>query len=143
MSLDCFHALFMGMEENDISYRIRGAIFAVYNHFGPGLLETIYEKALALELEEQGLKVQTQVTLPIIYRGVKLEGNYRLDILVEDKVIVEVKSVDELHDVHKKQLLSYLRLSQLKLGILVNFNTNELVSKKSIIRIINTREPNH
>lgn len=80
--------LFLTMEENDVSYKIRGAIFAVYNHFGPGLLETIYEKALALELEDEGLNVQTQVTLPTVYRSVKLEGNYRLILLTPNNDIV-------------------------------------------------------
>jgi GxxExxY protein len=125
------------MEINDISYKIRGAIFTVFNELGPGLLENVYEATLAFELKKIGLNVQSQVALPVIYQEVKLELGYRIDLLIENQIIVEIKSVEFLHDVHKKQLLTYLRLSGKKLGILVNFNTNKLIDKESIIRIIN------
>ena len=125
------------MELNELSYKIRGAIFSVYNELGPGLLESVYEAALVHELSKIGLKVQNQVALPVVYKDVKLELGYRLDILVENKIIIEIKSVESLHDVHKKQVLTYLKLSNAKLGILVNFNAAKLIDKESIFRIIN------
>lgn len=123
------------MKENEISYIIRGAIFKVYNSLGPGLLESAYEAALAYELKKQGLNVKQQVALPIIYEDVKLNTGYRIDLLAENKVIIEIKSVEQLHNVNHKQLLTYLRLSNKKLGILVNFNTDEI--DKSIFRKVN------
>jgi len=124
------------MDENDISYKIRGAIFKVYNTLGPGLLESAYEAALLYELRNNGLKAEKQVVLPLIYNNVKLEDvGYRLDILVEDLVIIEVKSVETLASVHHKQLITYLKLSGKKLGILVNFNCVEI--EKSIFRKAN------
>ncbi len=125
------------MELNDLTYNIRGAIFSVFNELGPGLLESVYESALAFELKELGLKTRTLVPMPVIYKDVMLELGFRLDILVNDSIIIEIKSVESLHNVHKKQLLTYLKLSGLKLGILVNFNTDKLIDKESIIRIIN------
>jgi len=125
------------MELNDITYKIRGAIFTVHNELGPGLLESVYEAALAYELIEQGLEVATQVGLPVTYKNQKLELGFRLDILVNREIIIEIKSVEMLHDVHKKQLLTYLKLSGKRLGILVNFNVASLVDKESLIRIIN------
>lgn len=122
------------MTENDISYKIRGAIYKVYNELGPGLLESIYEAALSYQLRKEGLKVETQVPLNVYYDGVLLPVEYRLDILVEDKVIIELKSVEELKKLHHKQLLTYLKISGKKLGILVNFNTDDINS--SIIRKI-------
>ena len=115
------------MTENDISYKIRGAIFNVYNALGPGLLESVYQSALEYELKKDGLKVRREVPLPVYYDNVKLEVGFRLDLLVEDKVIIELKSVESLADVHHKQVLTYLKLSNLKLGILVNFNTDKIV----------------
>ncbi|MCH6233765.1 GxxExxY protein [Cognataquiflexum rubidum] len=117
--------LFLVMHENEISYLVRGAIFQVFKKLGPGLLESIYELALEYELRKKGLKVERQVFLPILYDE-ELLGQYRLDLLVEDKVIIEVKSVFELSAIHHKQLLTYLKLSQKKLGILVNFNEAEI-----------------
>ena len=123
------------MTENEISYIIRGAIYEVYNTLGPGLLESVYEEALLLELAQEGLKVERQVNVPIIYKGHKLANDLRLDILVEDKVIIELKSVQELQNVFYKQTLTYLRLTGLKLGILVNFNTDMI--NDNIKRIVN------
>ena len=123
------------MTENDISYKIRGAIFKVYNELGPGLLESAYEAALIYELVKEGLSVKSQVGLPLIYQEVKLECGYRIDVLVENKVIIEIKSVENLLDVHHKQVLTYLKLSNLKLGILVNLNASEI--DKSIFRKVN------
>lgn len=123
------------MTENEISYEIRKAIYEVYNETGPGLLESTYEHALKYELEAAGLNVKSQVTIPVIYKGFTLPTNYRIDLLIEDKVIIELKSVEELNSVHHKQVITYLKLSNLKLGILVNFNTNNLNS--NIIRKVN------
>jgi GxxExxY protein len=114
------------MEINDITYKIRGAIFAVYNALGPGLLESVYELALMHELSKQGLNVKRQVKIDVYYDNVLLETDFRLDILVEDSVIIELKSVEMIKDVHHKQLLSYMRLAKKPVGILVNFNTNSI-----------------
>ena len=115
------------MTENQISYQIRGAIFDVYNELGPGLLESVYEEAMVFELQKRGLSIQRQLEVPILYKGEKLSTDLRLDLLVEDSVIVELKSVSELQDVHYKQLLTYLKLTKKKLGILVNFNTDDIL----------------
>jgi GxxExxY protein len=125
------------MELNDLTYKIRGAIFKVHATLGPGLLESVYEAALMYELNQEGLKVVSQVGLPVKYEGVDLELGFRIDILVEDLVIIEIKSVETIHDVHKKQLLTYLKLSGKKIGILVNFNVSSLKDKESLVRIIN------
>ncbi len=114
------------MTENEISYKIRGAIYNVYAALGPGLLESAYEATLIYELQEKGLNVNAQVPLPIIYNEVKLEVGYRIDLLVNEKVIIEIKSVENLNPVHHKQVLTYLKLSGIKLGILVNFNTDNI-----------------
>lgn len=123
------------MTENDISYLIRGAIFEVYNSLGPGLLESTYESALTYELELRGLDVKTQISIPIEYKGKLLETSYRLDMLVNDCVIIELKSVQELEKIHFKQLYTYLRLPDKRLGILVNFNCSDIVS--NIKRVVN------
>lgn len=123
------------MDENELSYIIRGAIFKVYNNTGPGLLESAYEAALTYELKKEGLNVLNQQGLPFVYETIMLDIGYRIDIIVENKVIIEVKSVSELEDKHYKQLLTYLKLSDKKLGILVNFNTAHI--DKSIKRVVN------
>ncbi len=123
------------MTLNEIAYQIRGAIFDVYNELGPGLLESIYEEALVKEIEERGLNVERQKEVPLIYKGRRLKTELRLDLLVEDQIIVELKSVKELQDVHFKQTLSYCRLTNKRLGILVNFNTDNIA--KNIRRIAN------
>ena len=123
------------MTENDISYKIRGAIYSVYNDLGPGLLESAYEAMLAFELKKSGLKIKTQVPLPLFRDEVRLDVGYRIDIIVESKVIIEIKSVETLSDVHHKQVLTYLKISGLKLGILVNFNTSDI--NNSIYRKVN------
>ncbi|MBP6023507.1 GxxExxY protein [Ferruginibacter sp.] len=125
------------MELNELSYKIRGAVFTVHNALGPGLLESVYEAALIYELTQLGLHVQSQVGIPVNYNSVMLEIGFRADIIVENTVILEIKSIETLHDVHKKQLLTYLKLSGIKLGLLVNFNVTSLVDKESLIRIIN------
>jgi len=121
--------------ENTISYDIRGAIFQVYNELGPGLLESVYETALAYELRKLGYEIRTQVSLPFFYDKIEFDNGFRIDLLVENKVIIELKSVKQLDDLFYKQLLTYLRLSGLKLGILVNFNTTDI--SKSIKRVVN------
>ena len=123
------------MNENDITYLLRGAIFKVYNALGPGLLESVYEAALKHELTKEGLKIDSQIAIPVIYDDVKLDLGFRLDLLVNDKVIVEIKSVEVLAPVHHKQLLTYLKLTDKKLGVLVNFNTDNI--KDGITRIAN------
>ena len=125
------------MDINDLTYKIRGAIFKVHKTLGPGLLESVYEAALVYELMQIGLKVLSQIGLPVNYDGILLELGFRIDILVEDSVIIEIKSVETLHDVHKKQILTYLKLSDKRIGILVNFNVSSLTDKESLIRIIN------
>jgi GxxExxY protein len=123
------------MEMNDISYQIRGAAFNVYNNLGPGLLESVYQYALAHELSKMGLNVHTEVPVPVVYNDKKLELGFRLDVLVEGRVLVEIKSVEEIHKVHHKQVLTYLKLTGCKLGLLINFNTDDL--KRSIFRKVN------
>ena len=123
------------MTENEISYKIRCAIFKVFNALGPGLLESAYEAAPACELQNAFLQVKTQAALPFVYNDIQMDIGYRLDLLVEDKVIVEIKSVENLSEVHHKQLLTYLRLSGKRLGILVNFNCVEI--DKAIFRKVN------
>lgn len=125
------------MELNELTYKIRGAIFTVHNELGPGLLESVYEAALIYEFSSLGLLSKSQVGLPVHYKEVQLELGFRIDILVENQIILEIKSVEILHDIHKKQLLTYLKLADKKLGILVNFNVSKLIDKESLIRIIN------
>ena len=122
------------MTENEISYIIRGAIYKVYNELGPGLLESIYEAALCYQLRKDGLHIASQVPLKVSYDGNTLPIDYRLDILVEDKVIIEIKSVEEMKALFHKQLLTYMRIAKVRLGILVNFNTGDINS--NIIRKI-------
>jgi len=125
----------ISMTENEISYLIRGAIFKVYNTLGPGLLESVYVAALVYELKKAGLSVRTEVPLPVIYEQEKLDLGFRIDILVNDLVIIEVKSIEQLAEVHHKIVLTYLKLSGKKLAILVNFNTIDIA--KSIFRKVN------
>ncbi|MDA3615426.1 GxxExxY protein [Polluticaenibacter yanchengensis] len=122
------------MTENDLSYEIRGCIFDVYNNLGPGLLESAYEAALTFELNRKGFNCLTQIGLPMEYETVRLDIGYRLDILVENKVIIEVKSVESIQDVHHKQIITYLKLSGLKLGLLVNFNCDN-ISQSIFIKV--------
>ena len=123
------------MGTNEISFAIRGAIFKVYNSLGPGLLESVYQQALVHELAKMGMNVQTEVSIPIVYDDITLSTPLRIDILVEDCIIIELKSVLDMKNVFFKQLLTYLKLANKPLGILVNFNTDDLT--KSIHRIIN------
>jgi GxxExxY protein len=120
---------------NDISGEIVDAAVAIHREIGPGLLESVYEVILAHELKSRNLGVDRQVAVPIEYRGLRFEVGYRLDLLVEDIIIVEIKSVTDVTDVHKKQLLTYLRLQSKPLGLLLNFNVN--LMKQGIVRIAN------
>ncbi len=124
---------------NDISYKIRKAIYNVHNELGPGLFESVYEAALLIELDLLGLKAVSQVGIPAFYKNQELGLGFKMDILVEDEIIIEIKSIEFLTNVHKKQILTYLKLTNKKLGILVNFNDESIIDKESIIRIINTK----
>lgn len=122
------------MELNDLSSRIIGCAINVHKALSPGLLESAYEECLAYEMKDSGLKIKRQVPVPVVYKEVKLEAGYRLDILVEDKIIVEVKAVEALHDVHLAQVLTYLKLTGCKLGLLMNFNVAQMT--KGVKRVI-------
>lgn len=123
------------MTENEISYKIIGAALELHKNLGPGLLESVYEASLAYDLRQLGLEVKTQVPMPLVYKEVRQDIGYRLDILVENKVIIEVKSLETLAPVHFAQTLTYLKLSDKKLGLLINFNTKIL--KEGIHRLAN------
>ena len=119
----------------DISYEIIGCAYEVHRILGPGLLEYVYQKALVQELKLKGFKVHSEVDIEINYKGVNVGSDLRLDIIVNDTIIIELKSVENILPVHKKQLLTYLRLTNLQVGLLINFNTNLL--KDGITRIVN------
>jgi len=123
------------MTENDISYKVIGAAIEIHKSIGPGLLESAYENALAYDLQELGFSVRQQVPMPFIYKEVKQEVGYRIDLLVNSKVIIEVKAVEAVAPVHFAQLLTYLKLSGIKLGLLLNFNSKTL--KDNIHRVVN------
>jgi GxxExxY protein len=123
------------LSENELSKIILDAAFKVHTRTGPGLLETVYEVTLAYELQKQGLHVQRQVPIPIRYDSLTFDEGFRADLLVEDKVIVELKSIEQLAKVHGKQLLTQLRLSDRKLGLLINFG--EIHLKNGIERVVN------
>ncbi len=131
------NAEYFGNERlNEISGRIIGAAIAVYRALGPGLLESAYEMCLAYELSEQGVRLERQKALPLLYGNVRLDCGYRLDMLVEDQVVVEVKAVDRLMPIHDAQILSYLRLSGRPLGLIINFNVRTL--KNGVRRFVNS-----
>jgi GxxExxY protein len=123
------------MNENELSFKIIGAAMELHKFLGPGLLESVYENTLAYDLRELGLGVKTQVPMPLIYKSVKQDVGFIIDLIIEDKVIVEIKSVENLAPVHFAQTLTYLRLSEKKLALLINFNTKLL--KDGIHRIVN------
>ena len=122
-------------ELNKITEAVIGAAIDVHRTLGPGLLESAYQACLAFELVERGHEIEQQKPLPILYKGNQIDGGYRLDLVVDEKVIVEIKSVDSLASIHEAQLLSYLRLSGCKVGLLINFNVKML--KHGIRRLIN------
>jgi len=125
-------------DENRIAKEIVDASFAVHTGLGPGLLESVYETALAYELENRGLAARRQVSVPVFYKGVRLEDGFRADLIVNDKVIVELKSVEKTAPVHKKQLITYLRLADKRLGLLINFGAPLI--KDGITRLVNRLE---
>ncbi|HMJ68457.1 MAG TPA: GxxExxY protein [Cyclobacteriaceae bacterium] len=125
------------MLKEELTYKIKGAIYSVFRELGPGLFESVYERALALELKKAGLLIEAQVPVPAYYKGESMDIGFKIDLLVDDEVIIEVKSVAELHDVHKKQLLTYLRLTGKRVGFLVNFNSAILKDNINLIRIVN------
>ncbi len=123
------------MTENELSYKIIGIAIDIHKSIGPGLLESAYENALAYDLRELGYDVKQQLAMPFIYKNVKQDVGYRIDLLINNKVIIEVKSIESLASVHYAQTLTYLRLSGLKLALLINFNSKIL--KNNIHRIVN------
>jgi GxxExxY protein len=125
------------MEENKITEKIIGAAIEVHRTLGPGLLESAYQECLFYELRSLGLSVKKEVTLPIIYKEIKLNHGYRIDLLVNDKIVIELKTVESFTDVHFAQILTYLKLGEYPLGLLINFHTKLL--KNGIKRFINTQ----
>ncbi len=123
------------MTENEISKIVVDCAFKIHNQYGAGLLESVYERILSYELEKAGLPIKRQFPIPLIHNEVRLEIGFRLDILVMEKVIIEIKSIEELTPLHSKQLLTYLRLTNLRLGLLINFNVNLI--KNGIRRVVN------
>ena len=123
------------MTENEIAKIVLDCAFKVHKQLGPGLLESVYEVALVYELEKAGLSIEKQKGIPVVYDIIRLELGFRADIIVEGKVIIEIKSIEALQDVHFKQLLTYLKLTNLKLGLLINFN--ESLLKNGLKRIVN------
>ena len=113
-------------KENPITYKIIGCAYKIHSALGPGLLESSYEACLEYELKKNGLKVERQKALPLIYEEVHLETGYRIDLLVENKVIIEIKSVDAIAPIHEAQLLTYMKLSNIRVGLLINFNVPDL-----------------
>jgi GxxExxY protein len=123
------------MTENEISKIIVNSCFQIHNELGPGLFESVYEEILFHELTQQGLKVSKQQAIPVIWKDIKMEQGFRADLIVENKVLIEIKSVESIAPVHQKQVLTYLKLTGLKLGLLINFN--EALIKNGITRIVN------
>ena len=123
------------MDENELSHVIIGAAIEVHRTLGPGLLESVYESALSFELRERGLNVRQQQELPVTYKGVELHGSFRMDLLVNELVIVEIKAVERLQPIHEAQLLTYLKLANKKLGLLLNFNSTTI--RTSVRRVVN------
>ncbi|MDX6447535.1 MAG: hypothetical protein QOH71_4609 [Blastocatellia bacterium] len=123
------------MTENEIATIIVDAAYKIHKRLGPGLLESVYEATLAYELAKRGLKLRRQQAMPVVYEAVRMDVGFRADLIVEGKVIVEIKSIEAIAPVHRKQLLTYLRLTDKRLGLLINFNV-ELI-KDGITRVVN------
>jgi|SRR5690554_3545394 len=123
------------MSENEIATKVIGCAIEVHRALGPGLLESTYQQCLFYKLKKEGLRVVKEKPIPLIFEEVQLECGYRIDLLVENKVVIELKSVDALHDIHMAQTITYLKLGNYKLGLLINFNV--LLLKKGIRRIVN------
>jgi GxxExxY protein len=125
----------VAMNENEVAQQIVDSALRVHTALGPGLLESVYQAALAYELEKRGLRVTRQQAIPVIYEAIRIDTGFHADLVVENKVIVEIKSVETVAPVHKKQLLSYLKLADKRLGLLINFNV--VLIKNGITRIVN------
>ena len=125
----------MSEQLDALSYEIRGAAMEVYNHFGPGLLESLYEKAMVVELRSRDIPVLSQVPLRVTYKGQLIDADYRLDLLVDDLVIIELKSVSEISSLHYKQPRSYLKIANKPMGWLINFNEDDF--KHGMIKVVN------
>jgi GxxExxY protein len=123
------------MTENELSKVIVNTAYQIHTQLGPGLLESVYEEIMYFELKKQGFQVERQKAIPVMWNGLKMEIGFRADLIVENKVIVELKSVESLAPVHSKQLLTYLKLTDLKLGLLINYNENLI--KDAVHRIVN------
>ena len=123
------------MDENELSKIIVNSCFKIHSRLGPGLLESVYEAILFHELNKLGLKVERQKSIPVVWEDIYLDIGFRLDLIIENKVIIEIKSVEQISNVHLKQVLTYLRVTDLKLGLLVNFN--EALIKNGIKRVVN------
>ncbi len=126
------------MSENEIARIVVDAAYKVHTRMGPGLLESVYETVLRFELQQRGLKVDRQVKVPIVYEGIEFDECFRADLIVEGRVILEIKSVESIERVHKKQLLTYLRITGLKLGLLINFGAPLI--KEGVTRLVNGLE---
>ena len=126
------------MKENDIAKKVMDVAFAIHRDLGPGLMETVYEVVLAKQLNDMGLTTERQVSVPIKYGEITFDEGFRADLIVENKIIVELKSVERLQAVHSKQLLTYLRLTGMRLGLLINFGENLL--KNGFKRVVNGLE---
>ena len=129
----------MLMQTTDILYQIRGAAMEVYNTLGPGLLESLYHRAMVHELQLRGLNVQSEVPIEVQYKGQLIEGGFRLDLLVENEVILELKSVEDIKPIYFKQLKTYMKLSGKENGVLINFNTYNLSEGIRLVKISLTR----
>jgi len=127
------------MNENEISYKIIWAAIELHKAIGPGLLESVYETALAYDLKELGFDVKQQVPRPFIYKSIKMETGFRMDLVIENKVIIEVKCVEKINEVHLAQTLTYLKLSEMKLGLIINFRTS-ILKDGGIKRLVNNLE---
>ena len=127
------------MRENDIAAIIVDAAFHIHMELGPGLLESVYERILTYELQKRGLGVATQVIIPVVYDGITFDNGFVADMIVNDSVIIELKSVEKVISVHKKQVLTYLRVTDLKLGLLINFG--EVLIRDGITRLVNGLTP--
>jgi GxxExxY protein len=138
MPLSKGRMLQLKMTYNELSYSVVGAAMKVHRELGPGLLEKAYQECLCYEIAQLGLCVEKEVAMPLKYRGVKLECGFRMDLLVEKRLVVETKSVSELNDIHFAQLLSYLKQGDFRMGLLINFNS--LILKNGIRRVVNGLE---
>ena len=123
------------MKENELSHIVIGLAIDIHSSLGPGLLESAYQECLFYKVNKEGFKVEKEKTMPLIFEGLKLDCGYRIDLLVENKLVIEIKSVDALNEIHLAQTLTYLKLGKYKLGLLINFNT--ILLKSGIKRIIN------